>query len=530
MRTNILQSVAVALGICTCGIAQAQYGGYTTNTYTNGSSPAYASNAVQTQPNLQRPTPLPQAPNGSFRAVSNNAQGGSALTDPVGSGHHIAAPHTHLPVPPPEPVPLGSRPDGAVASQPPSLDGNCNGCNVGQIYNEAAAAPWVGTSAELGYGSAAGFDAAGPIKTWFGGGSLLFFDFEDNSDRRLLYADADPGATLLGTSDVSPGGHTGFEAFLGNYIHGGKYALTASYLLLNPSMEEEILAAPVAGDFQTTMSNWSRMYIDSDGDGLPDDVGVGGDNTDDTLFGAFDEAAAYRVRRDVHIQGLEFNFVSFGIGGAIRGGALDSCGSCGTAGCGGQCGPLLPGCDSRLQLQVSHGLRWLQFKDEFEFAATSVADGYGADDHYFNVDTRNDLFGYQFGSRANYCLSQRVNLYAGGKFGIYANDADYSTRIGTGDTAAQVTSYYGAFQDQPVAVRDNETVLSTLGELDLGLGFRLTDCWSLTGGYRMMGVTNVATSVGSISDDPANLVDGHGVRANDSLLLHGGYVGAQYNW
>lgn len=528
MRTNIMRSVAVALGICTCGVAQAQYGGYATNTYANGTNPAATSSAAAVHPSLQRPTPLPQSSGGAYRAVSNDLQSGPALTDPVvGSGNHRHAP---VPLPPGESAAAGGLADGSATSQPPSLDGSCSSCNVGQIYNEAAAAPWVGSGAHFGHGPAAAFDAAGPIKNWFGGGSLLFFDFEDNSDRRLVYADADPAATLLGTSDVSPGGHTGFEAFLGNYIHGGKYALTAAYLYLDPSMEEQILRAPAAGDYQAAMSNWSRMYIDDDGDGIADDVGVGGDNTDDNLYGTFDEAAAYRVRRDVRVQGLEFNFVSFGIGGAIRGGAVDSCGSCGTAGCGGQCGALLPGCDSRVQLQISHGLRWLQFKDAFEFAATSQPDGYGADDHYFNVDTRNDLFGYQFGSRANYCVSNRVNLYAGGKFGIYANDADYRSRVGTGDTAAQVTGYYADLQDQSVSVRDSDTVLSTLGELDLGLGFRLTDCWSLTGGYRMIGVTNVATSVGSISDDPANLTDGHGVRANDSLLLHGGYVGAQYNW
>lgn len=528
MRTNIMRSVAVALGFCTCGIAQAQYGGYPTQSYSGGTQPAYSSSAAAVHPSLQRPTPLPRPAGGSFRAVSNQEAGQPALTDPHGSGQYDVVPPP-IPEPPNGRTSAGGRTDGSVSSQPPSLDGSCSSCNVGQIYNEAAAAPWIGSGAHLGSGPAAAFDATGPVKKWFGGGSLLFFDFDDDSDRRLVYADADPQETLLGTGEVSPGGMTGFEAFLGNYIHDGKYALTASYLLLDPSQEETILRAPMAGDYQAGMPNWSRMYIDNDGDGTADDVGVGGDNTDDTLYGAFDEAAAYRIRRDVRIQGLEFNFVSFGIGGALRGAAVDNCG-CGTAGCGGMCGALVPACGSRLQLQVSHGLRWLQFKDAFEFAATPLADGYDDDDLYYDVRTRNDLLGYQFGSRANYCVTNRFNVYAGGKFGIYGNDADYRSRLGTGTTAAQVGDYYADLEDQSVVVRESDTVLSTLGELDLGLGFRLTDCWSLTGGYRMIGVTNVATSVGSISDDPANLTDGHGVRANDSLLLHGGYVGAQYNW
>lgn len=192
----------------------------------------------------------------------------------------------------------------------------------------------------------------------------------------------------------------------------------------------------------------------------------------------------------------------------------------------------MPACNSRVQLQVSHGIRWFRFRDEFEFAAsmTDAVYGTGIDDYYYNVNVRNDLLGYQFGSLINYCVTPRINVYAGGKFGIYGNDVNYHSRIGTAGAAAQVNAYYPTMQDQRVDVRRNATVMSTLGELDLGVGFRLTNCWTLTGGYRLLGITGVATSVGSISDDPAHLTQGHLNWLDDSILLHGGYVGVRYNW
>lgn len=195
-------------------------------------------------------------------------------------------------------------------------------------------------------------------------------------------------------------------------------------------------------------------------------------------------------------------------------------------------GPMIPACHSRMQFQVSHGIRWFQFRDAFEFAASMVADGFAGDinDYFYNVDVQNDLIGYQFGTRADYCVTSRVNVYAGAKFGIYGNDVDYRARIGTRAVPAEVGPFYPTMPGEMINVSRNETVLSTLGELDLGVGVRLTNCWTLTGGYRLIGLSGVATSVGSIVEDPANVDGGHLNWVNDSFLLQGGYVGVNYNW
>ncbi|WP_164102053.1 hypothetical protein [Candidatus Laterigemmans baculatus] len=549
MRTNILRSVALSLGFCTCGVAQAQYGGYAPQpTYRPADPPAYAASAAAVHPSLraaaqsqsiqpqgaQVPAPsrdpyrLPAPQSAPYRLTSAGAQAGAppeALPAPVGSGTQHATPGTLRGVPTPA---EGTYPPAPV--QPYPNHGHSSA--VGEVYHEAAAAPWVGSGPlhanghlhagdslhggglfhrgghglgghgfgrhglgghgfgghGLGGHHGDALDVAGPIKSWFAGGSLLFLDFQDEGSLPLVIEDGMPPVTLLDADDVSPSSDVGFETFIGRYFGCGKYAATASYFHFNPDEEERIINP--------------MMPVEA-------------------IHMPLDNAAAYRVRRDIDIHGLEFNFISFGIGGASRGGIVGDCGSCGVAGCGGMCRPMIPACDNRFQWQFSHGLRWLQFRDSMQLAASMAANGYdaGDDDYFYDVETQNDLLGYQLGSRADYCISRRVNLYAGGKFGIYGNHVDYD--YGWIDTSMPADNF---------RVGDDDTVLATLGELDLGIGVRLTDCWSVTGGYRLIGATNVATSVTAITADPEGLEDGVLVSANDSLLIHGGYLGVQYNW
>jgi hypothetical protein len=575
VRTNILRSVALALGIGTCSLAQAQYGGYAAPAFNNqgypnqsggfgggyAQQPAALPSTVPVHPSLRQLPPTqgwtqPSFPASSppYRTVANDgmAMGGAMPMagapqammgmdgGQVGSGQYV-----------PQPVPMsGQAYGGAMPAGGQHVHeggGSCSSCNVGQIYEEAAAAPWSSSAPLAGYGGYPNMNATVPVKNWFAGSSLLFLDYSQQADKSLLIRDAMPSDTMMRSSQVDPRSTIGFETFIGRYFACGKYAITGSYFFLNPEEEQATIVAPVIGDYRATLRNWDRLYIDQNNDMVADDYGVVADPADDHLYQVYDQAAAFRIRRNVSFQGFELNFVSFGIGGASRAGSLaggcgtmgscgtGSCGDCGpcvTSGCGGLGGPMIPSCNNRMQFQVSHGIRWFQFNDDFEFAASLLNNGYGTgnDDFYYNVDTKNDLLGYQFGSKISYCLTRRVNVYGGAKFGIYGNNADYHARFGTTGTVAQVGAFYPAAQGTRMEVNRNDTVLSTLGELDLGLGFRLTNCWTITGGYRLLGVTGVATSVGSFSNDPANITDGHLNYIDDSLVLQGGYVGVNYNW
>ena len=176
---------------------------------------------------------------------------------------------------------------------------------------------------------------------------------------------------------------------------------------------------------------------------------------------------------------------------------------------------------------TSHGFRWFQANDELEFAYNiDGAGGYQATDLYQNIDVENNLYGYQFGSRLTYCLSKRMNLNIGGKFGLYGNDVSLRHRVGTRTAAA----YRNGMPGDLISTESSDTVLATLGELDLGLGYRLNCAWSIRGGYRLLGLTGVATAWDSVPNTYATVADSGRVHADDSYILHGGYVGLEYNW
>lgn len=420
-----------------------------------------------------------------------------------------------------------------------------SGRSFGSIFQDAIEAPWeAGAPMPQGAAGACGPNGCGPapapvsyglvpLRNWFAGANLLFLTTEQSGDRRLVYDAGNKMPTLLSTRDIDPSGDVGFDVFLGRYLHGGRHALMVNYFFFNPSRETVTIEEPAAGvgamgnpyAYCAPIPSWNNISYD---------VGMDGDRMNDvTVYDRYADSISFRARRDVSFQGIEANFVSFGLGGAQRAGLGPLAGPCET-GCGprGCAGPMIPGCNSNLHIRTMHGLRWFQFKDAFEFAASHTDYMYGKtnDDMYYNIDTENNLYGYQFGARIDYALSCRINAYAGSKFGIFANDAQFRSRIGTTDMPAYVNDFYPSIDGDAVVTRESDTVLATLGELDLGLGYRVNPCWTLRGGYRLYGMTGVATSVGSIADDLAHLPSAGRVRADDSILLHGGYVGAEYNW
>ena len=151
--------------------------------------------------------------------------------------------------------------------------------------------------------------------------------------------------------------------------------------------------------------------------------------------------------------------------------------------------------------------------------------GYTADDIYHNYDVENNLYGYQFGGMLTYCLGCRLNLNVGGKFGIYGNDVQVRNRFGTLTNAAQTAAA------NDLDVSGSDCVLATLGELDLGLGFRITNAWTIQGGYRLLGITGVVDATEGLQNtNLQNVAAAREVYADDSYILHGGYVGLTYNW
>ena len=460
-------------------------------------------------------------------------------------------------------------------TQYPSAQG-CSSCNNGQqsygpTYAEPTqsyASPYaqavISPNSSESCGTCAPVMMPGPVpvRSCFGGAGVMFLDVVDKCDTRLVFDVGAPAQTRLSTGDAQISSATGGSFFIGRYFGCGRYAVVANYWALNPSSSSASTQAPAAGAFNAEMpmpNNYA--FIDLNNNGTFENVapvyeGVG------TIF---DRATAYRIQRDMDFQNVEVSVIGFGLGGAGRmgvagcgngcggiGAALknefgnncgnncnscNSCNSCNTCpgpGCaGGPCGPIMPGCGCRLRTTYGHGIRWFRFNDSFEFAASTAVPGYGPtnDDIYYNINVKNDLIGYQFTGRLDYCLCKQFSMYAGGKAGIYVNDVQFRSSLGGGATAAVVEPIsYPTMANQPLLISSSDTSLATLAELDLGLTYTVNPCWSFNGGYRILGISGVATATGQIASDAANLTEAGQICADKSLILHGAYIGGTYNY
>ncbi len=397
---------------------------------------------------------------------------------------------------------------------------------------------------------------------WFGGANALFMRAVDSRYVRLTYDSNMPTPALLATNHAMPGFGPGVEGFIGRYINCGRNAIMVNYWSI---FENSAMARAAAGPGENLRSDLPFTTLGPGGHpSTLNGLTMPGQN----VYDWYDGATVHRLRRWNEFHNIEINLLGFGLGGASlagfgggcgggcgggfgcgghclsRGAGFGGCGAGGFGGCGGcgSCGScrtclggpgamFVPAPCSRLRFTWLAGFRWFQFNDNFEYA-TSETDhffGAGADDFYYRNYVTNNLYGFQLGTLASYCLTQRVNLYFGPKFGIYGNHVQYRTYAGTEMVPATIVSA-NAYNGMPFNYTFENSNVAFLGELNAGLGVRLSRCFSAYAGYRVIGATGVATGVGQIPYNFSAINAIERINASDSLILHGVYFGGAYNF
>ena len=476
MRATTLQTLAVTLGLGVCTLAQAQSPSYT--------SPSKWNN---------------------FRTISDATEA-------------IPAPVTELPVPSHQYAP----PADPILSSSPSVGTGCAPCES-NAYSTSPLSHAMSSS----WGGSCGDGSCGPLarpelSPWFGSANLLFYTLESGRGRSMISGDIFTGAVRSDLVDAESS--LGFDIGAGRYFGCGQYGLGLNYMNWNPGSETIIEnraagGGPITpGTIRSDNIHYNRVSAD---------LGLGAETVYDIIdgSGAYAGATGIRLSRDMNFQGIEANLFNFGLMGARRA-AYAGC----APGFGGAAGPMIRGNSGRLRIMNSHGFRWFQISDDFESAYNiDGTAGYDVNDLYNNVDIENNLFGYQFGSMLNLCLTSRLNANLGGKFGIYGNHVDYRHRLGTVNQLAYTNANGAGAGD--INVESSDTVLAGMGEIDFGLGYRISNRWSVRGGYRMMAITGVADAVNNMLDvDYGDIALVSNFDANDSLILHGGYIGLTCNW
>lgn len=404
-------------------------------------------------------------------------------------------------------------------------------------------------------------------KPWFFGGGVMLFNRVDSKNKSLSFADSAYSPDILGTQDARMGVMTGFEVSAGRYFNCGKNAIQMSYFGIF-SDDEMAERSGTAGAYRSRIP---FTYVD-----ILDPTLAGPYGTPTTgVYDWFDAAFTHRIERSSNFHSLEVNLLGFAVGGAARtfnlptagtmfsgtrgrtgcgycggggcgacGGASSACGGCGTA-CGGTCGSPRyatgpcgltgPSCGSKLNLTWLAGVRYFRFEDNLTYAA-SLNDSMitrSTDDLYYDVNTTNDLVGFQLGSRLDYCAGKRINVYGTAKAGIYGNQSSLYTRIATEFQTAYLNDTRtptNPNQGSSYFFNETKTDVAFLSELGTGLGIRMSPKWTATVGYRAIAASGVATSPDNVQYGFANYADIRDFDNYGTLILHGINIGALYNF
>lgn len=174
------------------------------------------------------------------------------------------------------------------------------------------------------------------------------------------------------------------------------------------------------------------------------------------------------------------------------------------------------------------GFRFFELEDVLTQVSTSSSlppSTTGANQSLLSVATNNDLWGAQVGLKGDWRIASRVRLTTVPKIMIAGNSITDTTQLTTAGGAG--ATFAGG---QPVLVHSTRGVFSWLGSVDAGAAWDVSDRWTLSLGYRVVGVDNVAQSDGQWPSTLAAPADVPPLSAGTFTVIHGGYAGFQGRW
>jgi hypothetical protein len=169
------------------------------------------------------------------------------------------------------------------------------------------------------------------------------------------------------------------------------------------------------------------------------------------------------------------------------------------------------------------GARFFQLDEDFQLNSISTLNSAQAQ---YNVGTYNGLFGGQGGGDIWICVIPGLSIGMEGKAGLYMNHSQQSTII-TG------TTLLTPFEEKVTDTND----VAFIGETAFMATWRLSQSWTLRGGYNIIYIDGVALAPENFNPTPPFLVPAftnpprQAALVNDgNVLLHGCTIGFEYMW
>jgi hypothetical protein len=220
----------------------------------------------------------------------------------------------------------------------------------------------------------------------------------------------------------------------------------------------------------------------------------------------FDNSRDHRVWREDEFHNVEVNYIHYLVG--------SGCQTC-------ACQPY--------SFAWLTGFRFIKFSDNILWGASQANYDWGVDGSrqgYLTTEVDNHLYGWQIGAMFQHNFSCNWSWYATPKVGIFGNSMDFHTCGYTGDGDRAVFTATGNQFD----LRSSTNGFSMLGQIDLGLTYRINNCWSVTGGYRALAITGIALADDQVPHYMAAENDWTDIDKSSSVILHGAFFGVQRCW
>ena len=170
------------------------------------------------------------------------------------------------------------------------------------------------------------------------------------------------------------------------------------------------------------------------------------------------------------------------------------------------------------------GFRFARFDEALLFISDpseTIIDN-DPDEYRIDVSTKNRLYGFQLGGAGERRLTNRLSMRLSAKAGLFANSTTIS--YFEGGTAGPAVINNGPNIGRALYVNEDETNLAMLGELGLGLNYRVGCNWRLGAEYRVLAINQVALPTDQIYHDTRGIQDVQQIDRDGSVLLHGGVV------
>jgi len=402
-----------------------------------------------------------------------------------------AAPAEDLPSPSDATLPTPAAP-AIGTGVAPSYDYSA-GHGHGAHHGSFSATPDYGVAESCGP-----FGCGACPNVWYASGQGLFMTKDFRHGFNTSIDDWDSNVVLGNCGCIAGDLVGGFEVTVGRTFCGCQNALEVTYWGLFPGENwKSAYDYDMAGNLDTTLNFSDVDYDDGNGNVGP-------------VQDWYNDSRRHSVVAEYNVNSVEINLLGQTCGGNI----LNSC-------CVNPCGPCL-------SFGWSAGLRYFQFNERFMFGTDDVDyDWTGASNEiWYENEVTNDMIGFQLGGELNYRFAKCWSVFVNGKAGVYGNHATNQQSVYGSNGYATMNN--GAWAGEDFWIESSTTDLAMLAQLDLGVKWQVNCNWSLTAGYRVVGVSGVALYADQLPTDFSNYDVISDIDTNGSLLLHGGFAGVEF--